>query len=64
VKTVARDEGISAQTIYRRGKKGLLTIVNICGRPYVTLESLDQFYRRAAAGEFARPPLGAAARAA
>jgi hypothetical protein len=37
-----------------------LTAVNIAGRPYITCESLAEFYRRAAAGEFAKPPAGAA----
>jgi hypothetical protein len=58
---VARDEGVSDVTIWRRVKLGLLTAVNIAGRPYITSESLAQFYSRAAAGEFAKPPAGAAA---
>ena len=60
-KAVARDEGISAITVWRRVRAGLLTSVNIAGRPYITKESLAEFYRRAAAGEFAQDPVGAAA---
>jgi hypothetical protein len=63
-KAVARDEGTSAITIWRRVRAGLLTSVNIAGRPYITLESLAEFYRRAAAGEFAKPPPGAARKSA
>jgi hypothetical protein len=63
-KAVARDEGVSDVTIWRRVKAGLLTTVNISGRPYITNESLAAFYRRAAAGEFAKPPAGAARRSA
>lgn len=59
-KAVARDEGVSDVTIWRRVKLGLLIAVNIAGRPYITSESLAEFYRRAAAGEFAKPPAGAA----
>jgi hypothetical protein len=63
-KAVARDEGVSSVTIWRRVKRGLLTAVNIAGRPYITNESLAEFYRRAAAGEFAKPPAGAARKSA
>jgi hypothetical protein len=63
-KAVARDEGVSDVTIWRRVKHGLLTAVNIAGRPYITTESLAEFYRRAAAGEFAKPPAGAARKSA
>jgi hypothetical protein len=63
-KAVARDEGVSAITIWRRVRAGLLISCNIAGRPYITLESLAEFYRRAAAGEFAKPPPGAARKSA
>lgn len=59
-KAVARDEGVSDVTIWRRVKRGWLTAVNISGRPYITTESLAMFYRRAGAGEFSKPPTGAA----
>jgi len=63
-KAVARDEGVSDVTIWRRVKLGMLTAVNIAGRPYITTESLANFYRRATAGEFAKPPAGAARKSA
>ena len=63
-KAVARDEGVSDVTIWRRVKCGLLTAVNIAGRPYITSDSLSNFYRRAAGGEFAKPPWGAAKKSA
>ena len=57
---VCRDRGISDTTLWRMGKRGWVTIVNICGKSYVDLQSLAEFDRRAAAGEFAKPPHGAA----
>jgi hypothetical protein len=63
-KAVARDEGVAPITIWRRVRAGLLTSINIAGRPYITLESLAEFYRRAAVGEFAKPPPGAARKSA
>jgi hypothetical protein len=63
-KAVARDLGIGPVTLWRMARRGWILTVNICGRPYVDLVSLADFYRRAASGEFARPPAGAAARAA
>lgn len=59
-KSVAKDEGVSEVTIYRRVKAGLLVKVNINGRAYITLESLSEFYRRALAGDFAREHHGVA----
>lgn len=63
-RAVARDEGVSDVTIWRRRKAGLLKSVNIAGKAYITSESLAEFYRRAAAGEFAKPPTGAARKSA
>jgi hypothetical protein len=63
-KAVARDEGVSDVTIWRRVRRGLLTAVNIAGKPYITCESLADFYCRAAAVEFAKPPAGAAGKSA
>jgi hypothetical protein len=60
MKAVAADEGVSGTTIWRRSRAGLIEIIRIANRPYVTLASLQEFYRRAVAGEFARPPAGAA----
>ncbi|MSU35969.1 MAG: hypothetical protein EXS36_12875 [Pedosphaera sp.] len=61
-KKVALDRGVSPTTLWRWGQAGYLRFVNISGRPYVDLASLDEFDKRAASGEFARPPGGAAAR--
>jgi len=52
--------GRSAPTIWRWRKKGWLRTVNICGRPYVLPADAAEFERRAAAGEFAQAPHGAA----
>jgi len=57
---VCRDRAISDTTLWRMGKRRWVKIVNIAGRCYVDLESLAEFDRRAAAGEFAKPPAGAA----
>ncbi len=47
-------------TIWRWRQNGWIKVVNICGKPYVDLASLAEFDRRAAAGEFAKAPAGAA----
>jgi hypothetical protein len=60
VKAVARDRGISDVTLWRWERRGWIKTVNICGKKYADLESLAAFDRRAAAGEFAKPPHGAA----
>ena len=46
--------GVTPCTAWRWRKKGILKTVNICGRQYLTQESIDEFYRRASAGEFAQ----------
>jgi predicted site-specific integrase-resolvase len=46
--------GVTACTAWRWRKKGWLKTVNICGRQYLTQDSLDEFQRRAVAGEFAQ----------
>ncbi len=61
---VCRDRGISDTTLWRMGKRGWVKIVNIYGKCYVDMESLAEFDRRAAAGEFAKPPAGAAGKSA
>jgi predicted site-specific integrase-resolvase len=48
------DVGVTACTIWRWRKKGWLTTVNIAGRQYLTQEAIDEFHRRAVAGEFAQ----------
>lgn len=52
--------GRSAPTLWRYRKKGWLQTVNIAGRPYVLPAHAAEFERRAAAGEFAQAPHGAA----
>jgi predicted site-specific integrase-resolvase len=48
------DVGVTACTAWRWRKKGWLKTVNICGRQYLTQEAIDEFTRRATAGEFAQ----------
>jgi predicted site-specific integrase-resolvase len=48
------DVGVTACTAWRWRKKGWLKTVNICGRQYLTQEAIEEFRRRAAAGEFAQ----------
>jgi hypothetical protein len=60
VKAVAKDEGVSTSTIERRVDEGMLVKVNVSGRGYITLESLENFYKRAIKGEFSKDAHGAA----
>ena len=46
--------GIAPITAWRWRRKGWLKTVNIAGRQYLTQEGIDEFHRRAVAGEFAR----------
>ena len=46
--------GVTACTAWRWRKKGWLKTINICGRQYLTQEAIDEFTRRAAAGDFAQ----------
>jgi predicted site-specific integrase-resolvase len=48
------DVGVTACTAWRWRKRGWLKTVNICGRQYLTQEAIEEFKRRAAAGEFAQ----------
>ena len=57
---VARERAISDVTLWRWERRGWIKAINICGKKYADLESLAAFDRRAAAGEFAKPPHGAA----
>jgi len=63
-KAVCRDRGISDVTLWRWERRGWIKTVNICGKKYADLESLAEFDRRAARGEFARKPSGAALKSA
>ena len=48
--------GKTACTVWRWRKKGWLKTVNISGRPYLTQAAIEEFYRRAVAGEFSQEP--------
>ena len=63
-KAVARDRGISYVTLWRWDRRGWIKTGNISGKKYVDLQSLAEFDRRAAAGEFAKQPHGAAGKSA
>jgi hypothetical protein len=44
--------GVTTCTAWRWRKRGWLKTINIAGRQYLTQEALDEFHRRASAGEF------------
>ena len=46
--------GVTAITAWRWRKKGWLRTVNIAGRQYLTQGAIEDFQRRAVAGEFAQ----------
>jgi hypothetical protein len=46
--------GRSRQWVWRMKREGLLDQVNICGKVYLTRESIEEFERKAKAGELAR----------
>jgi predicted site-specific integrase-resolvase len=46
--------GVTPITAWRWRRKGWLKTVNIAGRQYLTQEAIDEFHRRAVAGEFAQ----------
>jgi len=46
--------GVTQCTAWRWRKKGWLKTVNIAGRQYLTQEAIDEFHRRAIAGEFSQ----------
>ncbi|MGD0904152.1 MAG: hypothetical protein ABR924_14530 [Terracidiphilus sp.] len=49
-----RQASISDVTAWRWRRRGWLSTVNICGRPYITDKGLSEFLRRAEAGDFAK----------
>jgi hypothetical protein len=63
-RAICRDRGISDVTLWRWKRRGWIKTVNISGKIYVDLQSLAEFDQRAAAGEFAKGPVGAALRSA
>jgi predicted site-specific integrase-resolvase len=46
--------GVTPITAWRWRKKGWLQTINIAGRLYLTQEGIEEFHRRAVAGEFAQ----------
>lgn len=44
--------GLSRATLWRYRKKRWIETVNIAGRQYITAEAVEEFKRRASAGEF------------
>jgi len=46
--------GVTTCTAWRWRKKGWLRTINIAGRQYLTQEAIDEFHRRACAGEFSQ----------
>jgi hypothetical protein len=57
-----RQIGRSDTTGWRWVKADMLHPLNIAGRPYLTGEDIRQFLARAKAGQFSKPPAGAAGR--
>lgn len=51
---------VSSTTGWRWIKRGWITPINIAGRLYLTRAEIENFETRAANGEFARRPSGAA----
>jgi hypothetical protein len=49
--------GVTSCTAWRWRRKGWLKTVNIAGRQYLTQDAIDEFHRRAVAGEFAQAPV-------
>jgi len=52
--TFAAGIGASLVTLWRWRRAGIIKTVNIYGRQYITREAVEEFTRRAAAGEFAK----------
>jgi hypothetical protein len=63
-RAVCRDQGISDTTLWRWRRLGWIKTVNISGKVYVDMASLDDFQRRAVGGEFSKPVAGAAGQSA
>jgi hypothetical protein len=56
----ARRLDVSSTTLWRLQRAGILIGCRIFSKKYFTLDSIEEFERRALAGDFARPPRGAA----
>lgn len=46
--------GVTPCTAWRWRRRGWLRTINIAGRQYLTQEAIEEFHRRAVAGEFAK----------
>jgi predicted site-specific integrase-resolvase len=46
--------GVTPVTAWRWRQRGWLKTINIAGRQYLTQAAIDEFHRRAVAGEFAQ----------
>ena len=46
--------GVTTFTAWRWRKRGWLKTINIAGRQYLTQDAIDEFHRRASAGEFSQ----------
>lgn len=55
--------GLSESTGHRYRRDNKVATVNIEGREYIQTEEITRFWTRARAGEFAKKPRGAAAKA-
>lgn len=55
---VRREMGVSETTFWRWRRRGWLKTVEIAGRCYVDPEDLEEFRRRARAGDFALSSAG------
>ena len=44
----------SSTTGHRWRKAGMITVINVMGKLYVTQQEIELFHKRAAAGEFSR----------
>ncbi len=49
-----QQSGLSAVTVWRYRRAGMLRTLNICGRIYLTRAEIRRFNERAAKGEFAK----------
>ncbi len=55
-----KEIGVSYQTLWRWRQRGWLKTITIAGNPYVTNEAIQEFLRRAEAGDFKIPTTYAA----
>jgi len=57
LRSFCRSVGFSDFTGWRFRRRGWLRTINIAGKQYITSEAIEEFKRRAAAGEFAQQPV-------